>query len=72
MSELRNEVELRRMLEETKKFVAEHDKLMSEARKLDAERGKMNIDRWLAPVIVFGGGIGSAIAGFAAVWRLLH
>jgi hypothetical protein len=38
MSEIRNEAELQRMLEETKKFVAESHKLEAERRKLDKER----------------------------------
>jgi hypothetical protein len=38
MSEIRNEIELQRMLQETKKFIAEHDKLMAETAKLDKER----------------------------------
>jgi hypothetical protein len=71
MSEIREQAELQRMFEETKKFVAEHDKLVAESRKLEAEARKLNIDRWLAPAIVILGGLGSAVAGFAAVWRLL-
>ncbi len=70
MNETREQTELQRMLEETRKFVAEQHKLMAERDKLQAETRKMNIDRWLAPTIVFAGGLGSAIAGFSAVWRL--
>jgi hypothetical protein len=55
------------MLEETRKFVAESHKLEAERRKLEAEASKLNIDRWLTPMLVIGGALGSGIAAFAAV-----
>ena len=61
----REMIELQRLIEETRKFVAEQHKLMAEADKL-------RIDRWLGPVIVIFGGLGSLVAGYSAVAALLH
>jgi hypothetical protein len=63
--EIRLQAELQRMLEETRKFVAE-------AHKLEAERRKLDRDRWLAPLIAIGAGVGSLIGASSLVWRLLH
>jgi len=58
---IRNEAELQRMLEETKKFVAESHKLEAEQRKLDKER-------WWFPwiqlltLVVSSAGIGAIVA----------
>ena len=60
-----DQAEIQRMLEETRKFVAE-------AHKLEAERRKLDRDRWLAPVIAVGAGIGSVIGAASAVYHLLH
>jgi len=65
MSDPRQQAELQRMLEETRKFVAE-------AHKLEAERRKLDRDRWLAPIIGVGAGIGSLIGAASVVYRLLH
>ncbi len=61
----RTTIELQRLIAETNKFVAEQ-------RKLLAEAGKLRLDRWLGPVIVIFGGLGSLIAGYSAVAALLH
>jgi hypothetical protein len=85
MSEIRDQAELQRMFEETKKFVAEAHKLEAEQRKLQAERdlqtaatiksyaetAKINRDRWLAPVIATGAAVGSIIGAASAVYRLI-
>jgi hypothetical protein len=63
--EERDDVELRRLIEETRKFTAEQHKLM-------AERDKLRTDRWLAPVVIVFGAIGSLIGGFATIRALLH
>ena len=65
MSEIRNEAELQRMLEETKKFVAESHKLEAERRKLDKERWWFP---WLQLLTLV---ISSATIG-AVVARLFH
>jgi ElaB/YqjD/DUF883 family membrane-anchored ribosome-binding protein len=61
MSEARLEAELRRMNEETKKFIAEREKLFAEANKFNRER------YWqpaLAIAAVIGGLLG--VASFIA------
>jgi hypothetical protein len=57
--------EVLRMIEETRKFMIEQHKLMAEA-------SKFKIDRWLGPVIVIFGGLGSFTASWAVVNALLH
>jgi hypothetical protein len=62
----RETVEILRMIEETRKFVAEQHKLIAEA-------GKFRMDRWLAPLIGIFGGLGAFTASWAAVsalWRI--
>jgi hypothetical protein len=61
----RETVEIQRLIEETRKFTAEQHKLIAEA-------GKMRIERWLTPVIVVFGAIGSFIASWSTVSALLH
>ena len=61
MSDARLQAELQRMLEE-----------IAEAHKLEAERRKLDRDRWLAPGIAIGAGVGSLIGAAAAVYHLLH
>jgi hypothetical protein len=50
--EQRQVVEMQRLIEETRKFTAEQHKLIAEA-------SKMRTERWLMPVIVVFGAIGS-------------
>jgi hypothetical protein len=59
------------MAAETRKLFAERDEKTAATIKAYAEVRKLNIDRWLTPIIVIFGGIGSLIAGFAAIHRLL-
>jgi hypothetical protein len=61
----RESVEIQRMIEETRKFVAEQHKLM-------AERDKLRIDRWLTPLVIVFGAIGSFIGAWATVRALLR
>jgi hypothetical protein len=61
----RETIEILRLIEETRKFMAEQHKLIAEA-------SKFKIDRWLGPVIVIFGGLGSFTASWAAVNALLH
>ena len=65
LSEARQEAELLRLVEETKKFVAEADKLEAERRKLDRERVWFP---WLQLLTLV---VSSATIG-AIVARLLH
>jgi hypothetical protein len=44
----------------------------AEQHKLIAETGKMRVERWLTPVLVVFGSIGSLIGGWSAVSALLH
>ena len=62
--EIRREAELQRMLEETKKFVAEQHKLMAEARKLDR-------DRWLAPALAIAAVVGGLLGTAAFIAKVL-
>ncbi len=64
-ADIRQQAELQRMLEETKKFVAEQHKLMAEAAKLDKERWWFP---WLQLLTIT---ISSAAIG-AVVGRLFH
>lgn len=64
-ADTRQQAELQRMLEETKKFVAEQHKLMAEAQKLDKERWWFP---WLQLLTIT---ISSAAIG-AVVGRLFH
>ncbi len=59
---------IRRMQEETRKFVDEQHKLMAESAKLTAEAAKLSRDRDLAPwQIAFGGmAAGAALVGATA------
>jgi len=65
MSEARQEAELLRMVEETKKFVSEAHKLEADRRKLDRERAWFP---WLQLLTLV---VSSATIG-AVVARLLH
>jgi hypothetical protein len=64
MSDPRSDIEIQRLVEETRKFVAEQHKLMEEAYKFTAETRKLDRDRWLAPALaiaaVVGGLLGTA------------
>jgi hypothetical protein len=68
--------EILRLIEETRKFTVEQHKLiaetMAEQHKLIAEASKFKIERWLAPVIIVAGSLGSFTASFAAVRALLR
>lgn len=64
-ADIRQQAELQRMLEETKKFVAEQHKVMAEAAKLDKERWWFP---WLQLLTIT---ISSAAIG-AVVGRLFH
>jgi len=55
----RSQIEIRRWLAESDKFVAEQRKLMSEAAKFDR-------DRWTAPLLSLAAVLG-ALTGFLAV-----
>ena len=61
----RETVEILQLIAETRKFMAEQHKLIAEASKFRTER-------WLGPVIVVFGGLGSFIVSWAAVSALLH
>jgi len=61
-----------RAMAEYHKLAAEEDKLRAESLKLQAEANKLRVDRWLAPVIVIFGGLGSLIAAYSAVTALLR
>jgi hypothetical protein len=61
----RENVEMLRLIEETRKFMAEQHKLIEEASKFRSER-------WLFPITAIAGGAGAFIAAFAAVRALLH
>jgi hypothetical protein len=61
----RETVEIQRLIEETRKFTAEQ-------RKLIAEAGKMRVERWLTPMLVVFGAIGSLVASWSAISALLH
>jgi hypothetical protein len=65
MTQEREIVEMLRLIEETRKFVAEQHKLIAEA-------SKFRVERWLAPLIAVFGGIGALIAAWSAVTALLH
>ena len=66
------DVEILRLIEETRKFTAEQHKLIAEASKLIAEANKFKIERWLTPLIVVFGSIGALIAGWSTISALLH
>lgn len=66
------DTELQQIVANTNKLLIEQQKLVAETLKLTTEERKLRIDRWLAPVIVVFGAIGSLIGGFSVVWRLLH
>ena len=57
--DIRRDVEIRRWLAESDKFVAEQRKLMAEAAKFDR-------DRWTAPLLSLAAVLG-ALTGFLAV-----
>lgn len=61
----REAIEILRLIEETRKFTAEQHKLIAEA-------SKFKVERWLAPVIIIAGGLGSFTASWAAVSALLR
>jgi hypothetical protein len=61
----RETIEILRLIEETRKFTAEQHKLIAEASKFKAER-------WLAPVIIVAGGLGSFTVSWAAISALLR
>ena len=65
LNQERQTVELPRLIEETRKFTAEQHKLIAEA-------SKFRIERWLSPVIVIFGAIGSLIGSAAAISALWH
>jgi hypothetical protein len=75
----KDDVDLQQMLANTNKLLAEQQKLMVEQQKLaietlklGTENSKLRVDRWLSPVVVVFGAIGSLIGGFSIVYRLLH
>jgi hypothetical protein len=62
----RETVEILRLIEETRKFIAEQHKLIAEA-------SKFRMERWLTPLIIIFGGVGAFTASWAAVsalWRI--
>ena len=79
MSEEREQLDIQQIVANTNKLIAEQQKLLAEANKLRDEGGKLRteqrklrIDRWVAPVIIVFGGLGSFTASWAAVSALLH
>ena len=65
MLDLRTEIELQRMLEETKKFV-------SESHKLEAERRKIDKEIWWFPWLQLLTLVVSSATIGAVVARLIH
>jgi hypothetical protein len=61
----RETIEILRLIEETRKFTAEQHKLIAAA-------SKFRIERWLAPIIIVAGGLGSFTASWAAIGALLR
>jgi len=57
---------------EQQQIIANTNKLIAEQQKLLAEAGKLRIDRWVTPIIIIFGGIGSVIGAASAVYRLIH
>ena len=72
MSELRDETEIQRMMEETRKFIAEQHKLLAERGKLDAEAAKFNRERWWQPVLAVAAVIGGLLGTAAFIARLIQ
>jgi len=61
-----------RLPQEIIRLQAERDKFTAETIKLYAEAAKLHRDRWLAPVIAIGAGVGSLIGAASLVYHLLR
>jgi len=71
MSELHDTLDLREQITRIDRAMAESAKFAAEQRKLIAEAAKLDRDRWLAPLIAIGAGIGSLIGAASVVYRLI-
>jgi hypothetical protein len=65
-------VQIDRNLAESGKLQAETNKLVAEQRKLMAEEKKLDRDRWLAPIAALVGVIGGALGIASFVAGRLH
>jgi hypothetical protein len=66
------DINLREQIARIDGLIAETAKFTAEQHKLIAEASKFRTERWLLPIVVVAGGLGSFTAAYAAVAALLH
>ena len=72
MTDVPPELDIREQIVRIDQMIAETQKYTAEQHKLLAEASKFRMERWLSPIIIVAGAIGTFIGSSAALAAFWH